>query len=72
MELNFLIDEIQRVSPRTTIALCLETEEMWRALGDRIGQSPDTFVCNCGPQCTPVGALYEQRVNRRRHSAGPG
>jgi len=63
--LEFLIDEIQRISPETTIALCLETVEMWRALGERIGQSPEAFVCNCGPQCTPGGALYEKRVRGR-------
>ncbi len=69
--LEFLIDEIQRVSPQTTIALCLETVEMWRALGEKIGQSPEAFVCNCGPHCTPGGALYEKRVNRRPQPAGP-
>ncbi len=61
--LSFLVDEIQRISPRTLIALCLETQEMWRALGSRIGQSPGRYVCNCGPRCTPGDPLYEERVD---------
>lgn len=60
--LDFLIDQIQRISPDTTIALCLETEEMWRVLGRRIGQAPGNYVCNCGPSCTPGNALYEAKV----------
>jgi spore photoproduct lyase len=62
--LNFLIDEIQRISPETTIALCLETEEMWRALGPRIGQAPGNYVCNCGPTCAPGDSLYEAKTRR--------
>ena len=60
--LDFLIDEIQRLSPDTVIALCLETEEMWRALGPRIGASPRNYVCNCGPYCTPGDPLYDASV----------
>jgi len=63
--LDFLIGEIQRVSPGTTIALCLETEEMWTALGPRIRQSPSRFVCNCGPHCTPGHPLYEATCSDR-------
>ncbi len=60
--LSFLIDEIQRIRPDTLIALCLETEEMWQALGPRIGQTPHRYVCNCGPLSTPGDPLYEERV----------
>jgi len=57
--LDHLIGDIQRLSPRTTIALCLETPEMWARLGPKIGQRPGEYVCNCGPTSTPGDALYE-------------
>ena len=50
---NWFLDEIRRISPRTPVSLCGETLEMWDALGGKIGMSPDSFVCNCGPQSTP-------------------
>ena len=56
------IDEIKRVSPGTTVALCLETPEMWAALGPSMGQVSGNYVCNCGPMCTPGGRLYDERV----------
>ena len=67
--LDALITEIQRRSPETVIALCLETPEMWRALADRIGQDPNNYVCNCGPQCTPGGTLYDRLVGAERPTA---
>jgi len=60
-----LISEIRRVSPGTVIALCLETEEMWQALGRELGQSPRNYVCNCGPMCTPGAPLYDRLVPER-------
>ena len=62
MMFEFLIDEIQRASPDTVVALCLETEEMWRVFEERLGMTPDDYVCNCGPRCTPGGALYDRMV----------
>ena len=59
---DFLIDEIQKRSPNTVVALCLETPEMWRVLGDKIGQKPGNYVCNCGPQCTPGDPMYDRLV----------
>ncbi|MFW6118748.1 MAG: spore photoproduct lyase family protein [Planctomycetota bacterium] len=67
--LSFLIDEIQRISPETLIALCLETEEMWAALGERIGQGPGRYVCNCGGHCTPGDATYEAAVGRASYES---
>lgn len=68
---NFLIDQIQRISPKTVIALCLDTQEMWSALGEKIGQNPQQYVCNCGPRCTPGAPLYDQLVGKRpRDSVG--
>jgi len=67
--LDFLIEEIQRLSPKTIIALCLETEEMWQAMGPRIGASARSYVCNCGPYSAPGGALYDARTARSGGSA---
>ena len=64
--LDFLISEIQRLRPETVISLCLETEEMWQALGPRIGGSPDNYICNCGPYSTPGHPLYDSRVGQVR------
>ena len=50
---HWFLDEIRRISPRTPVSLCGETFEMWDALAGKIGMSPDSFVCNCGPQSTP-------------------
>jgi spore photoproduct lyase len=59
---DFLIDTIRSVSPDTVVALCLETEEMWRAFEGRLGMTPEHYVCNCGPMCTPEGRLYDKMV----------
>jgi len=50
---GFMIDEIRRVSPDTPVAICLETPEMWEALGHKLGQTLDDYVCCCGPDATP-------------------
>lgn len=60
---RFLIDEIKRISPETIIALCLETEEMWKVFGKELGMSPNNYVCNCGPYSTPGGKLYDKLIN---------
>ena len=53
---EFIIGELERVSPRTPYALCRAEREVWEALEpyfSRHGQHPDNFVCNCGPYSTP-------------------
>lgn len=45
MMFRFLIDKIKRVSPKTLIALCLETEEMWKVFGKELGMSLNNYVC---------------------------
>ena len=60
--LKFLIDEIRRINPDQVIALCLETEEMWQALGPLVGQTSRNYVCNCGALCTPGWAKYDRMV----------
>ena len=50
---DHLIREIRRVSPKTPIALCLDTPEMWTRFKDVLGQTPDNYVCACGPVSAP-------------------
>ncbi|MFQ6098374.1 MAG: spore photoproduct lyase family protein [Armatimonadota bacterium] len=59
---RFIIEEIRKHTDKTAVALCLETEEMWQALGRLIGQSASDYVCNCGPMCTPGAPLYDRLV----------
>jgi len=47
------LTEIKRLSPETPISLCAETSEMWERLGPKLGMTKESFVCNCGPVCTP-------------------
>ena len=56
-----LIDEITRVSPKTPIALCLETPEMWRLFEEQLNQSAEEYVCVCGPYCTPGNHQFRCR-----------
>jgi hypothetical protein len=60
-----IIGDIRRIRPKTVIALCLETEEMWHALRHELRQTPPDYVCNCGPMCTPGAALYDRLVPER-------
>ena len=45
--------EVQRLSPRTRVSLCAETQEMWNRLGGRMGMTSTSFACNCGPIAVP-------------------
>jgi len=51
--LSYLIDEIHTYGDQTMISLCLESPRMWAALGDRLGQRPGAYFCNCGAHCAP-------------------
>jgi spore photoproduct lyase len=53
---RFVIDELERRSPTTPYALCREKRDIWDALADDFGrhrQTPDRYVCNCGPTSAP-------------------
>ncbi|MCK5801808.1 MAG: hypothetical protein KAI66_03200 [Lentisphaeria bacterium] len=56
-----LIDEITRVSPKTPIALCLDTPEMWRQFEDQLNQTAEEYVCVCGPYCSPGNHQFRCR-----------
>ena len=52
---TFFMDEVRRISPETPVAICMETPQMWDALGAELGMSPDSYFCCCGPQSRPGG-----------------
>lgn len=57
---RFIIDELERVSPETPYALCRADRKMWDELADdfnRHDQTPDRYVCNCGPTSAPGNEL---------------
>jgi len=57
---RFIINELERVSSRTPYALCRAPRDMWEEFRDdfaRHNQSPERYVCNCGPDSTPDNEL---------------
>jgi len=60
-----VLDEIARRRPRTPVAFCREKRRVWDVLArdmNRMGQSPDDYVCNCGP--------FSAGPDRRLQAAG--
>ncbi|MEW6357156.1 MAG: spore photoproduct lyase family protein [Planctomycetota bacterium] len=54
---EFIVNEIERISPRTPYAFCREKRDVWDIFQDdfvRHGQNPDKYLCNCGGLCTPT------------------
>jgi spore photoproduct lyase len=50
---RFFIEEIRRVSEKTPVAICMETEDMWEELSDELGMRKDNYACCCGPKSVP-------------------
>ncbi|MGB2823212.1 MAG: spore photoproduct lyase family protein, partial [Phycisphaerae bacterium] len=50
-ELHF--NEIRRHSADIPVSLSTESPSMWRLLGERLGATPTSYVCGCGPNSTP-------------------
>ncbi len=51
-----VIDELERVSPRTPYAFCRELRDNWEFFAEdfaRHDQHPDCYVCNCGGYSNP-------------------
>jgi len=64
---RFVLDEVARLSRRTPVALCREKRRVWEALADdfkRMGQSPDDYVCNCGPLSAGRDARLQKATAR--------
>jgi len=54
---RFVIDEIERVSPKTPYAFCRERRAVWDFFAAdlaRHDQTPDRYICNCGPYSAPA------------------
>lgn len=65
MVYRFVIDELERVSPETPYAFCRAPKIMWDEFAEDFathGQSPDCYVCNCGPTSTPGHELLAKAV----------
>ena len=59
---RFIIDELERVSPQTPYALCRAPRVMWDEFDEdfaKHGQTPDYYVCNCGPTSAPGHELLQ-------------
>jgi wyosine [tRNA(Phe)-imidazoG37] synthetase (radical SAM superfamily) len=50
---RFFIKELRRVSSKTPVAICMETNEMWAELSNELGMQKDNYVCCCGPESVP-------------------
>jgi len=61
---RFCIETAKGLSPHTPVAVCHGTPRTWEALGGRMGMTPKGYVCNCGPQSAPGGALYDRLSGR--------
>jgi spore photoproduct lyase len=62
---SFCIDTVRRLSPQTPASVCHGTTATWRALGERMRMSPESYICNCGPYSAPGGVCYD-----RQHAIG--
>ena len=54
---EFIISELERVSPGTPYALCREKRDVWEFFEEdfaRHDQHPDDYFCNCGPFSAPA------------------
>jgi hypothetical protein len=54
---EFILDELDRVSPATPVAFCREKRTIWDHFAARLarhGQTPDRYICNCGPTSVPA------------------
>ncbi|MFC1717685.1 spore photoproduct lyase family protein [Candidatus Poribacteria bacterium] len=57
---RFLINEIHRISPKTSVSLCQEPAEMWQRLSDVLTVTPDYYVCCCAKDSVPGHALIPE------------
>lgn len=50
---RFFLDQVWRLSDEIPVAICMETEEMWRSLSHELRMHRDDYVCCCGPMSVP-------------------
>jgi hypothetical protein len=66
---RFIISQLEEAGPETPYALCREQRSTWELLADdfaRHGQTPDNYVCNCGPTSAPGNPLLAWSALRAR------
>jgi spore photoproduct lyase len=68
---RFLIEKVQALSPGTPVSVCHGTLATWRALGPLMRMTPDSYLCNCGPDSAPGGALYGEWPGDPQHGSSP-
>jgi hypothetical protein len=56
---DFVVDEVATVAPGVQVSLCNETLPMWDDLGPRLGMTPDSYYCGCGPTSVPAEPKQE-------------
>ena len=61
---RFCIETVRGLSPGTPVSVCHGTDETWDALGSLMDMDPHRYICNCGPDSTPGGTLYDQLHTR--------
>jgi hypothetical protein len=69
---RFCIETVAELSPGTPVAICHGTPDIWRSLGAAMGMTPERYICNCGPNSTPGGELYDALHARRGEADPPG
>jgi len=55
----FFFEELRRLSPDVPVAFCREKRDLWDHFAKefaRRGQTPDDYICNCGPTSAPAMA----------------
>ena len=50
---RFLINEIRRISPETSVSLCQEPTKMWDRLSNVLTMTSDYYVCCCAKDSVP-------------------
>lgn len=57
---GFCAETVRELSPDTPVSFCHGTPATWQALGERVGQAPPGFICNCGGMSAPGGSVYDR------------
>ena len=61
-----VFEEVMRISPKTPVAFCREKREVWDVFKTELaqmGQTPDDYVCNCGPHSAGCDARIQAAVS---------
>ena len=56
---RFCVETVRQLSPDTPVSVCHGTTATWEELGSQMRMGPEDYICNCGPQSTPGGDVYD-------------